>query len=109
MELPSGDYAIKYDAASGSSVIYLPDSGQIDMTLDGASGAIKLVLPRSMQANIDVDSGSGAWRVQDNRFTTISGDDKDGIWQTADYTESADNQLNLNLDIGSGSVTLSND
>ena len=102
--LPNGNYAVEYDSASGSSLLTLPENGQIDMKIDSGSGSMEIILPASMQAYIEVDGGSGGWRVDSSRLELVSQDGNDSVWQTADYNEAGANRLYLELDGGSGSI-----
>ncbi len=107
VQLPNGEYDIDYDAGSGSTTIALPENGRFDLNLDGGSGSILLTIPESMAARVDVSDGSGSFSVN-GRFEQISGDHhKDGVWQTNDYNSNA-NQIDITLDIGSGSVHIDN-
>lgn len=103
--MPDGDYDAFYDAASGSSRITLPGSGRQTFDVEGGSGSLVFYLPESMEARLEVEDGSGSFNP-DERFTQISGDERDeGVWETAAY-EDAPNRITLNLDIGSGSVRI---
>jgi hypothetical protein len=57
-----------------------------------------------MEARIVFDGGTGRMSG-DERFTLIDGDQKNGVWQTADY-ERAANRLDIEIDSGTGSVTV---
>ncbi len=107
VQLPNGEYDMDYDAGSGSTTIILPENGRFDVNIDGGSGRILLTLPDSMAARIDVNDGSGSFWVN-GRFEQISGDShENSIWQTDDYNSNT-NQIDITLDIGSGSIRIDN-
>ncbi len=103
--LPGGEYDVSYDAGSGSTFMLLPENGRHLIEVDGSSGSIVFVLPHNMAARVDVDGGSGSFTLPKARFSQVSGDEKDGVWQTAGY-ENAANRVNLILDVSSGSVRI---
>ncbi len=106
INLPEGNYDISYDGGSGGGQINLPASGQLELIMDTGSGAVALYLPPNMEAYVIVDGGSGRWNIDQDRFQLVEKDGNDSIWQTADYTEGSENSLYLNLDMGSGSISL---
>ncbi|HEX6384709.1 MAG TPA: DUF5668 domain-containing protein [Anaerolineae bacterium] len=103
--LSAGEYDVVHNAGSGSTRLTLPGEGQVTAEIDGGSGSLVLFLPASMAARVEVDGGSGSFNP-DDRFTLVSGErDGDGVWETPNYEDARD-QLNLILDIGSGSVRI---
>lgn len=102
--MPDGKYDANIDLASGSSSWTLPARGSGQFTFDGGSGSFNLFIPQGVEAQIAVDGGSGSFEA-DARFELVRGDREDGIWETAGY-DSAENRLDINLDIGSGSVSV---
>ncbi|MDJ0752601.1 MAG: DUF5668 domain-containing protein [Ardenticatenaceae bacterium] len=107
--LANGSYEIEVDMGSGSSQFTLPSQGQLEMVIDGGSGSIRLYLPDSMEARIDVDSGSGSFSTPD-RFKLVSGErNRDGIWQTEGYNDDDVNRIDIRLDVGSGSVSVTSE
>jgi hypothetical protein len=103
--LPDGDYDVDYDQGSGSLTMTLPENGRSILEMDGSSGSATLILPDSMAAHVEIDGGSGSFNP-DSRFTQTSGDDNDdGTWETENFG-SADHQIELIIDQGSGSITI---
>jgi len=116
---------LSLDTGSGACTFELSQLTISDLVLDSGSGAIDLILPpRSFTARLDVgsgavaidlpdevgarlllDSGSGAFRPSD-RFMLEDGErDGDGIWET-EGVEDADVVIELQIDQGSGGVTI---
>lgn len=102
--LPGGTYDVRGKSGSGSAKWTLPADGNGRYEFDTGSGSIKIAVPQGVEARIDIDSGSGSFSA-DSRFVLISGDDDNGVWQTAGYG-SADERLDIEIDAGSGSVTI---
>ncbi len=104
--LPGGDYDIKYDVSAGSTKITLPGYGRQSIELDGGAGSLTFYLPPGMEARLEVDGGAGSFRLNENRFHQVSGDEKDeGVWETAAYGD-ATNQIDLFIDVSAGSVKI---
>jgi len=110
MTLPGGDYDMFYDSGSGSVTIILPNNGRHQFLVESGSGSVGFVLPETMEAVIIVeDKGSGGLRIDKALFTLIEGDDDgEGVWVTSGY-EDARNRLELILDTGSGSVSITSE
>lgn len=102
--LPNGIYDVDSDQGAGSLKMTLPENGRQTIKLDSGAGSITLYLPAEMAAHVDMDSGAGSFNPG-SRFIQISGDNHDGIWETADYAN-ADNRVELIIDQGAGSVTI---
>lgn len=105
VQLPGGSYDVRVDGSSGQLMMALPQDGRHEIEIDAGSGAMTLVLPPNMTARVEVDSGSGHVSL-DNRFTRISGDGADGVWQTPGYDPESDSGLLIILDGGSGAITI---
>jgi hypothetical protein len=107
MVLPDGDYDGAYDVGSGSVSITLPQKGQGVFRVEGGSGKLDILVPASMGVMVLVeDKGSGRIALDESLFSQIEkGEDGQGVWITDDYNNSA-NRVELNLDTGSGSVTI---
>lgn len=102
--LPSGDYDIDYDAANGAANLVLPAAGQHNMTLDGANGSMTIELPPTMEARIEVDDANGRFSMP-RHLELVSGEaDDDSVWETPNYREDAPNVINIDLEMGNGSV-----
>ena len=107
LALPAGEYDVDVNAASGSMEIAFADSGSFDAKIDAASGSITLIIPEGMEARVEIEEASGSFRP-DGRFDLVDGDrDGDGVWETANY-DGADNRIDLEIDMASGSVRIEN-
>ncbi|MCP5097611.1 MAG: DUF4097 domain-containing protein [Chloroflexi bacterium] len=105
LTLPEGEYDVKYDAASGASTIVFPENGRYAVNLEGGSGHITLVIPEGMAVQVDVEDGSGRFSP-DGRFELVDGErNDDGVWETDGFANATD-QIELTLDVASGSVTI---
>ncbi|MCP4423179.1 MAG: cell wall-active antibiotics response protein [Chloroflexi bacterium] len=104
--LPGGDYDVNYDISAGSTKMTLPGYGRHAIEIDGGAGSLTLYLPPGVEARVEVDGGAGSFRLNEQRFHQVSGDEKDeGAWETAAYDNAA-NQLNLRIDVSAGSVRI---
>jgi hypothetical protein len=105
LTLPSGDYDVGYEVGSGSVVLTLPAGGAHDVNIDGGSASLTVVVPDDSAVQLITEGGSGGLSLRDDLFEPVGRVDGDeGRWQTAGYEDSP-NQVNVFVDIGSGSVT----
>jgi hypothetical protein len=102
--MPGGNYEASIDGGSGSVYLVLPRGGEQLFVIDGGSGSFTLVLPDSMEARFEVDHGSGAFNPG-SRLQQIDGDSDNSVWQTVGYG-SSQNQIVVELDIGSGAASV---
>jgi hypothetical protein len=107
LALPDGDYDVEVDVSAGSTRLTLPQSGRQTVEIDGGAGSLVLYLPSSMEARLEVDDGAGSFNLDEERFTQISGDERDdGVWETDGYDEDGQNRVDLTIDISAGSVSI---
>jgi hypothetical protein len=93
------------DVGSGAVDLALPAAGSFRGTVDGGSGALRIELPSNVGLRIELDDGSGAFHPGD-RLRMIAGDeDDDSVWETEGY-ESAEHQIELIIDQGSGAIRI---
>ena len=107
--LPDGNYDGYYDVSSGRVDLTLPAGGRHEFTIDGGSGPLRLYLPAGIEARVEVvDGGSGSFRPGD-RFDKIEDRDRrdEGVWVTDGYEAGMRNSIDITLDIGSGSIRIS--
>lgn len=102
MMFPGGDYEATVDAGNGSLRLHLAENGRQTIEIDGDNGSTTIYLPADVAARVEFEEGNGGVRV-DERFELVSGDEEDGVWETADYGDAA-NQIELIIDGGNGSV-----
>jgi hypothetical protein len=110
LALPGGDYDMFYDSGSGPVDIKLPSSGDHSFKFETGSGSVSFVLPDGVEAMVVIDNrGSGAVKLDDSLFQRIRNyGDGAGIWVTAGFEEATD-RVELLLDTGSGSVSITSE
>lgn len=96
--------ALAVDSGNGAVTITLPAGGGYEASIDSGNGAVTVALPAGVAARLEYDTGNGRVRV-DDRFQRLSGDNDDGVYQTADYDTAAERVL-LVIDTGNGAVTV---
>ncbi|MGC9358295.1 MAG: hypothetical protein ACP5GX_10515, partial [Anaerolineae bacterium] len=117
LNLDSGSGAVSYDLSnlrvgelildvgSGAVALNLPATSTFAGQIDGGSGALEITLPEQVGLRIELEDGSGSFRT-DTRFVLVEGEpDDDGIWETKNY-DTAEYQIDLEIDQGSGSVVI---
>lgn len=104
VRLPDGNYDIAIDGANGATALSLPSAGRQEVTVDGGNGSIRLGLPEGMEARVEFETGSGRVRV-DERFRLISGDDDEGVYETAGYAAAGDRVL-IVAETGNGTLSI---
>ena len=93
------------DVGSGSIELSLPGENTFGGVIDGGSGALTISVPDDVGVRVVLESGSGSFRPGE-RFTLASGErDDDGVWETGNW-RTADEQIELRIDQGSGSVRI---
>jgi DUF4097 and DUF4098 domain-containing protein YvlB len=102
--LPDGNYDIRVDSSNGSVALTLPGAGRQSLRVDSGNGSVRLLLPPGVAARVEYDTGNGRLSV-DERFTQVSGDHDEGVYETAGYDAAADG-LTIHVDSGNGSVTI---
>ncbi|MEN4010511.1 MAG: DUF5668 domain-containing protein [Bellilinea sp.] len=108
LTLPStlDPYIATVKGGSGSLRIQLPQQGPLTLRLDGGSGSININSLRQSAIRLEIrDGGSGSVNVP-NWMQRISGQDKEGVWESADYQTAANSILIICDDLGSGSFNL---
>jgi hypothetical protein len=105
LALPDGEYDVQLNAGSGPLTVILPAAGHHQIVVDGGSGPLTLRVPESIAARLAAEDGSGPLRVSIARLEQMSGDNEEGVWQTPDYF-GADDRLEIQVEVGSGPVTV---
>jgi hypothetical protein len=103
--LPGGDYDAQFGVSAGSMAVTLPPDGRHAVAIDVSAGSLVLYLPATMEARLEVNRSAGNVDLPQGRFDRVSGDGRDGVWQTAGY-EDASNRLDLSIDISAGNVDI---
>ncbi len=97
--------ALALDAGSGPVELRLPAASTFSGLINGGSGYLVITLPEKVGLRIELDSGSGSFRPAE-RFRLVAGTrTADGSWETEHY-DSADYQIELEIDQGSGSISV---
>ncbi len=108
MSLPNSaqPYEATLIGGSGSLTVDLPAHTALTLNLDGGSGSLNLNLPEDTEARVEVrDSGSGSVNLPD-ALQWVSGEDKEGVWETSGYATANAPILIICTDLGSGSFNL---
>lgn len=93
------------DGGSGSLRLTLPAAAGFDGKIKGGSGSITLIAPKAVGLRVELTDGSGSFNPGD-RFRLVSGEaNDDGMWETENY-DKADYKIVLEIDQGSGSITI---
>lgn len=93
---------LKMDAGSGAVDLSLP-GGTYKVEIEGGSGSLEIDLPAGVGVQIDLNEGSGSFRPGEDLHLVSGEKDDDGVWETNNW-ETADQQITIELDQGSGSV-----
>ncbi len=105
--LADGDYNTTLNASAGAIEVWLAANGRQRIDVDGSAGSMTFYLPEGVEAVVRVTSGTGKFRIDETRFTQVSGRNADsGVWQTDAYREGAANSVELIIDVGAGSVRI---
>lgn len=103
--MADGDYEANVDIGAGSTTMTLPENGRSSLDVDGGAGSMTFYLPENMEARVEVDRGAGSFSPG-SRLQLVEGErNDDGVWETDGYG-SGDNQLELFVDGGAGSITI---
>jgi len=104
MVLDLSDLQVKelnLDTGASSTEITLPaNAGHTHVDVDGGAASIVLNIPEGVAARIQVDSGLAAISVDSERFPRM-GD----VYKSNDY-DTAENKVDINADIGAGSLAI---
>lgn len=104
-DLPAGAYDVRLNGGNGGIDLTLPDSGPREVRVDSGNGGVDLTLPDGVEARVEYDTGNGSVNV-DGRFERVSGDNDEGVYETAGY-EAGDGVLFV-VETGNGSVEITN-
>lgn len=95
-----------FDSGSGSVNVTLPVKTDVTLRLQSGSGSVNVSLPADAAIRVEVmDSGSGSLHLP-GALTLISGDNKTGVWESANYSQAATHILIQIINQGSGSISI---
>jgi hypothetical protein len=92
---------LEVDAGVGRTIVVFPAEGRTRASVNGGVGELRLEIPRSMAARIEVDTGLGGLNMDRDRFPQTGED----LYMSEGY-HSAEDRLDLQVDVGVGSVTI---
>jgi hypothetical protein len=87
------------DGGAGQTMVTFPGTGDVSARVSGGAGRLVLEIPREMAARIEVNRGLGALDIP-SRFETR------GDFYVSEGWDASQNRLDLEIDIGVGSVIL---
>ena len=107
LALPGGAYNFESDHSSGDWVVDLPGDGDFQWIIsDLGSGDLTIQVPAGLGVRIDIqDDASGRLSIPTD-WTQLDGDDDEGEWGSAGYSN-ADYRATITVqDRGSGDITI---
>ncbi len=101
----TGDYDMSYDIGSGTVWLTMPSQGRHRFEIEGGSGDVHIILRAQIEAWLTVDKGSGN--------LTVSGqfreEEHGRVYTTPNFQPDSPHQIDLILNMGSGSVSISHE
>ncbi len=105
----SGDYPFALDGGVGSVTVNFAAGTPITATVNGGVGNLTLDLPDNAAVVLTKNGGLGTIHTPSD-FQRVSGDvnriDSAGVWQSANYSSSAENLISITYEGGVGDLTL---
>ncbi len=98
--------SLSLNHGSGSTQLDLPKSGQYRFALDMGSGSVGIRVPQGVAVRVESHVGSGSLNV--NNLQLVSGDSRNGVYESPGFSQSGANVM-INVDLGSGSVSISSE
>jgi hypothetical protein len=96
---------LNLDVGSGAIDLHLPAEASFGAVIEGGSGPLAISVPDDVGVRVILESGSGPFRPGE-RFALVSGErDDDGVWETSNWG-TADEQIELRIDQGSGPIRI---
>jgi predicted membrane protein len=84
--------------------IVISEGAAVELRVSGGVGETVIDVPAGAAVSIDASTGLGGVNVPSD-YARISGDDDDGVWQSANYTDST-RQISIRYDGGVGGLTV---
>ncbi|MCF6277593.1 MAG: cell wall-active antibiotics response protein [Anaerolineales bacterium] len=92
---------LNIDTGASNTEVTLPaNAGHTHVDVDGGAASITLTIPDGVAARIQIDSGLAAISVNRERFPRMG-----EVYKSGDY-ETAVNKVDINADIGAGSLNI---
>jgi len=104
--LPDGSYTFTLNGGVGETRVNFTENAALDVIINGGVGGITLDVPDNAAVRLENQGGLGGVNVPGS-FTRISGQDNDGVWETAGYSSSpSDERITIQVDGGIGGLTV---
>ena len=108
LDLPAAEeaYDVELDGGSGAQTVLVPVDAAGTLSYDGGSGSLRVEVADTAAVRVEVrDSGSGGVRVPSGWDEVESGDDDEGVWQSATYEDSEGRAMLIVIEeVGSGQI-----
>jgi len=107
----TGDYKEKIDidieSGVGNVEVNLDGNYENDVKIDleGGVGSTEITLPKDIGVYVEVEKGLGGISIKSNKLKLVSSDNGTKIYKN-DIYDSAEVKMNINMDVGVGSVLL---
>lgn len=107
----TGEYKEKIDldieAGVGNIDVNLDGNYKNDVNIDleGGVGSTKVTLPEDIGVYVEVEKGIGGISIKNNKLKLVSNDNGTKIYKN-DIYDSAEVKMNINMEVGVGSVSL---
>jgi len=99
-------YNFEFNSGSGSNQFDVPCLANVEFHLNAGSGSNTFSIPQGCAAHLDVvNSGSGRIEVA-SWLSQLSGNDREGAWESSAYKASARHILVVVDSMGSGRLTI---
>jgi hypothetical protein len=104
--LPDGSFKFSLNGGVGETRVIFSENAAVDATIQGGVGGIILDVPENGAVRLENQGGLGGVNVPGS-FTRISGQDNNGVWETASYSSaSSDERITLRVEGGVGGLTV---
>jgi hypothetical protein len=91
--------ALVINTAVGDTQVILPEIGRFDAQVTGAIGQIVIVIPRGIGVRVNPDTALVSLDIPDNYLSS------GGVYESPNY-DSADNRIDLSVDLAIGNVVI---
>ncbi|MCC6801693.1 MAG: hypothetical protein IT319_02320 [Anaerolineae bacterium] len=105
--LPDGSsYKVSLNTGIGEMRVNFAENAAVDATIQSGIGGITLDVPDGAAVRLENQGGLGGVNVPGN-FTRISGEDNNGVWETAGYRNApSDARITIEVEGGIGGLTV---
>lgn len=104
--LPGGSFKLSLNGGVGETRVNFSENAAVDATIQGGVGSIILDVPDKAAVRLENQGGLGGVNVPAG-FIRVSGQDNNGVWETASYgAASSDERIILRVEGGVGGLTV---